>query len=120
MALSLLKGNYVKFVRGTTALWNSLVTKDADTLYFIVDAGKAQGALYLGDILIAGNVDSVESALSKLADVNITEATVGDILVYNDETQKWENKAFYSVLSEIVKPMVGASADKDGAAGLVP
>lgn len=120
MALSLIKGNYVKFVRGTTALWNSLVTKDADTLYFIIDNGQAQGALYLGSTLIAGQIDTPTFNMSSLEDVILRNLGDKEILVYNATSQKWENTTLSNAIGQVVKEMQGATAEADGAAGLVP
>lgn len=118
--MTLVTGNYVKFVRGTTALWNSLVTPDADTLYFIIDNGSTQGALYLGSTLIAGQVDQTTVSLSNLSDVLTTNLADKDILVYNETTGKWENKTIADTIANIVSVMVGATDTADGSAGLVP
>lgn len=120
MALSFMKGNYVKFVRGTTALWNSLVVKDADTLYFIIDNGQAQGTLYLGSTLIAGQIDTPTFNMSSLEDVILRNIGDKEILVYNATSQKWENTTLPNAIGQVVKEMQGATAEADGAAGLVP
>lgn len=120
MTVGFNKGNFVKFVRGTPTLWNSLVSKDSDTLYFIVNSSKGTGALYLGDTLIAGNLDTVEATLAALADVSLTGLATNDVLVYNTETQKWENKSIASAINETIKVMEGATVSSNGSAGLVP
>ena len=67
--------NYVKFLRGTTNAYNALSSKDPDTLYFISEKDQKVGKLYLGDILVAGNVTSdgtsVMDSLGELTDVNL-------------------------------------------------
>lgn len=120
MALNYLKGNYVKFVRGTTQLWNTLVVKDPDTLYFIIDSGQAQGALYLGSTLIAGQIDSPAISLKSLEDVLIENVGDRELLVYDQATSKWKNESISSVVGSIVTVMRGATANSDGLSGLVP
>lgn len=120
MALNYIKGNYVKFVRGTTQLWNTLVVKDPDTLYFIIDSGQAQGALYLGSTLIAGQVDSPTISLKSLEDVLIENVGDRELLVYDKDTSKWKNESIASVVGSIVSVMRGATANNDGLSGLVP
>ena len=64
--------NYVKFMRGTQALYNSLATKDQDTLYFVYDnVGDDHGKLYLGNKLISG---------SSSFDGNISVADIADVV----------------------------------------
>ena len=85
--------NYVKFMRGTEALFNSLVSKDSDTLYFIFQEGQEnRGKLYLGNRLISGSfffffffidINDLENFL-----INTAELADHDILVYNAATQK--------------------------------
>lgn len=120
MNLGFNKGNFVKFVRATPTLWRSLVSKDADTLYFIVDSTSGNGALYLGDCLIAGGLDIAQDTLSQLADVNLSSLANKDILMYNESTEQWENTSLVAAISETVKVMEGATAASDGSAGLVP
>lgn len=113
--------NYVKFMRGSLAAYNALATKNEDTLYFIkISDGETR--LYLGDRLISdGEVPTeIKKALKDLTDVNIPEGTVltdGMFLGYNTETGQWEPKTQTEVT---VEPMVGATAEKAGSAGLVP
>ena len=96
--------NYVKFYRGTPAAFANLATKDGDTLYFIADTDKSVGKLYLGNVLIAGNVNadgsSMIDTLAELNDVAIADLADKHLLVYDEIT--------------------GATADAAGEAGLVP
>jgi hypothetical protein len=84
--------NYVKFMRGTEALFNSLVTKDSDTLYFIFQEGQEnRGKLYLGNRLISGSF-SDGSGVIDINDlenvvINTSELADRDILIYNASTQ---------------------------------
>lgn len=113
---SILANSYVKFVRAESALWNSLLNKDKDTLYFIVDRGQTKGSLYLGDALIATSLDeglSVEDLKNVV--VNGTAAE-NHVLVANGEGQ-WLNQSIYDFMPVT---MVGATANEDGAGGLVP
>ena len=111
---------YVKFMRGSLAAYEALATKNEYTLYFI---NSDQGTrLYLGDQLISdGEVPAeIKKTLKDLTDVNIPEGTIltdGMFLGYNTETGKWEPKTQTEVT---VNPMVGATAEKAGSAGLVP
>ena len=83
--------NYVKFMRGTQALYDNLATKDQDTLYFVyADASAEKGKLYLGNKLISGSssIDG-EVSISDIADIVIGEnLSDGDVLVYNEATKK--------------------------------
>ena len=112
--------NYVKFMRGSLAAYEALTPKNKDTLYFI---NSDQGTrLYLGDQLISdGEVPTeIKKALNDLTDVNIPEGTIltdGMFLGYNIETGKWEPKTQTEVT---VEPMVGATSETAGSAGLVP
>ena len=111
--------NYVKFMRGTEALFNSLAIKDNDTLYFIFQEGQEnRGKLYLGNRLISGSF-SDGSGVIDINDlenvfINTAELADHDILVYNAATQKWENADIEEFL------MVGATAENAGVSGLVP
>ncbi len=83
--------NYVKFMRGTQATYNALTEKDSNTLYFVYENAQAdKGKLYLGNKLISGS-SSIDGNISiaDIADVAIgSGATDGDVLVYNEATQK--------------------------------
>lgn len=114
--------NYVKFMRGTQALYSSLGTKDQDALYFVYDnVNDDHGKLYLGNKLISGSSSnpSGDISLSDIQDIlfdnNLAD---GDFLVYDEAEGKWVNKPFAEALN--VPIMVGATASADGVAGLVP
>lgn len=124
MAYTTRLGNYVKFIRGTPKDWAALTKaeKDLDTLYFISEPEGEEGKLYLGPKLIAGGGSgaSVDS-LKDLQDILLSESIeANSFLVYDSESKKWINKAASQVLASIATLMKGATADKDGAAGLVP
>lgn len=114
--------NYVKFMRGTQALYDSLVTKDQDTLYFVYENASAEkGKLYLGNKLISGSSSNIEGTVSVsdiediMLDNNLAD---GDILIYDEAEHKWVNSTLADALSVAV--MTGATASADGASGLVP
>lgn len=81
--------NYVKFLRGTPTAYANLAKKDDDTLYFIYEADKSNGILYLGSKLIAGSTNSeIPSnpilSLDELSDVIINElGEEPSLLVYD-------------------------------------
>ncbi len=84
--------NYVKFMRGTQALYNSLATKDQDTLYFVYDSvSDDHGKLYLGNKLISGSSSnptgdiSVSDIQDIMLDNNLAD---GDILIYDEAEGK--------------------------------
>lgn len=115
--------NYVKFLRGTPAAYGK-TSKDSDTLYFVIAENQTGpekvGALYLGDILIAGNLDasgnSVIDTLAELKDVDLTDKTDKKVLGYNAETQKWEPMTVAEAMgSSIIKEtqIFEISIDKD-------
>lgn len=84
--------SYVKFMRGTQALYNSLPTKDSDTLYFIYEAASSEtGKLYLGNKLISGSSSNVGGTIS-ISDVEdiVLDAGLadGDILIYDEAEGK--------------------------------
>ena len=112
---------YVKFLRGTPTAYAALNPKDNNTLYFIVSEGASVGKLYLGDILVAGNVTpdgtNIIDSLAELIDVNLQGLGSGMVLVYDGETDKWTPKSLTEAASAV---MVGATATTDGASGLVP
>ena len=112
--------NYVKFYRGTVAAFNNLENKNNDTLYFIYESNNAdKGKLYLGNKLISGNNGSSEISITDLPEINIGgESLLADkqLLVYNENTGKWENKD----LSVLISEMTGATALAAGTSGLVP
>lgn len=113
---SILANNYVKFVRTNLSLWKSLLTKDSDTLYFVLDDNSETGSLYLGGTLIASGLDEGLS-LEELNDVVITgEVLENQILVANGKGV-WQNRDINDFMP---LTMVGASAEQDGDGGLVP
>lgn len=114
------QGNYVKFLRGTPAAWESITTKNPDTLYFISEPNALSGTLYLGNKLISSGISSTYS-LTDLEDVLIGNNIPTDaVLVYNENINYWEPVALETVLAQIVHEMVGATEQADGEAGLVP
>lgn len=124
MAYTTKLGGYVKFLRGTPSNWAALsnAEKDSDTLYFISEPDGKEGKLYLGPKLIAGGGSgSSASSLKDLEDILISEnVDAGSFLVYDKEKEKWVNKAASQVLASVIAVMKGATADKNGEAGLVP
>lgn len=113
---SILSNSYVKFVRTNFAIWENLLNRDKDTLYFVVNEGSTNGSLYLGEVLIATSIDEGLN-LNDLKDVLIgTDIDVDHVLVA-DENGKWVNKNIYDFMPVT---MTGASADADGLGGLVP
>ena len=124
MAYTTRLGNYVKFIRGTPKDWAALTKaeKDLDTLYFISEPEGEEGKLYLGPKLIAGGGSGASvGSLKDLQDILLSEnIEANSFLVYDSESKKWINKAASQVLASIATLMKGATADKDGAAGLVP
>lgn len=114
--------HYVKFMRGTQTMYNELVTKDSDTLYFVyTNAQDDKGKLYLGNKLISGS-SSIDGniSLADLADVAAAAgvATDGEILVYNSTSGQWEPMPLTVAVGMDV--MEGATESRAGTAGLVP
>lgn len=112
--------NYVKFMRGTPEAFKNLKTKDDDTLYFIKAADATVGRLYLGNILVAGNVTedgtSVIDSLGELIDVNLSGLVSGQVLGYNGT--EWVPMTLDGAISSSV--MIGATEEEAGKSGLVP
>lgn len=112
--------NYVKFYRGTPAAFAALAEKNSDTLYFIADTDKSVGQLYLGNVLIAGNVNadgsSMIDTLAELNDVAISALADKHILVYDATSGKWVNKT----IIDLLPTLKGADENTAGEAGLVP
>lgn len=112
--------NYVKFLRGTPSAYAALTPKDPDTLYFITATDATVGKLYLGNILVAGNVTAdgtnIIDSLGELIDVNLQGLQSGQVLSYNGT--EWVPMTLPEAVTSSV--MIGASADTAGAAGLVP
>ena len=122
--------HYVKFMRGSLAAWETLLTTPEkisdDTLYFIYENAEhsTEGKLYLGQKLISG-VDSNISGdinINDIGDIYIDDETLADkqILVYNDTTQQWENTSLSTIINTAVSIMQGATAAAAGTSGLVP
>ena len=111
---------YVKFLRGTPAAWESISTKDADTLYFIAEEGATRGTLYLGNKLISSGVNNTYY-LTDLEDILINNGIPSDaVLVYNETISKWEPVALETAIASVIGVMTGATAQDDGLSGLVP
>ena len=81
----------VKFVQGTLAQYTGLLSKDADTLYFITDAQK----IYKGDKLFSGGVFTSVVSFPEKGEVNTLYVNTSDGSV------KYWNGAAYQ---EVVKP----------------
>lgn len=84
--------NYVKFMRGSQALYNSLATKDQDTLYFVYEnIGDDHGKLYLGNKLISGSSSNIDGdiSLNDIEDIVLNEnLSDGDVLIYDEAEGK--------------------------------
>lgn len=120
MAYRQVQGNYVKFLRGTPAAWESITNKDPDTLYFVAEDGANKGSLFLGNKLISSGISNTYN-IADLGDVLISNNIPNDaVLVYNDTDQLWEPVSLESALATIINEMTGATAQDDGEAGLVP
>lgn len=112
--------NYVKFQRGSIEAYNA-VRKDNDTLYFVYEKDRKVGSLYLGEIKIASGVPEGEVAtkLTELQDVDISAGIKdGYVLTYNEASATWIPTKLETAISTAV--MVGATANDNGIAGLVP
>lgn len=111
---------YVKFLRGTPAAYQALKEKDSDTLYFIHQTDASYGKLYLGDVLIAGNItesgDNLIDSLGELIDVNLTGLVKDQVLGYNGTA--WVPMTLPEAVK--VSVMSGATSETDGTEGLVP
>lgn len=112
--------NYVKFLRGTPTAYNNLAQKDSDTLYFVAEKDATTGKLYLGEVLISGslNEEGVAKYLSELSDVDTSGAVQNSILGFDSAAQKWVVMDVNDLVN--VSLMSGATAEADGASGLVP
>ena len=113
---SILANNYVKFVRTNLSLWNALLQKDPDTLYFVLDENSATGSLYLGKTLIASGLDEGLS-IEELNNVVVTGEVLKDQILVANGKGVWQNRDINDFMPIT---MVGASADADGDGGLVP
>ena len=112
--------NYVKFLRGTPSAYAALSPKDKDTLYFIAATDATVGKLYLGDILVAGNVtpdgENIIDSLGELIDVNLAGLQSGQVLSFNGT--EWVPMTLPEAVTGSV--MTGATATTAGEAGYVP
>lgn len=111
---------YVRFLRGTKAAFDKIITKDKDTLYFIYDSeDQTKGSLYLGNKLIGGGSGSTTTVtdINDLANVLISNVQDKQILVYDASAGKWVNKTPEEIQVEV---MTGATANAAGTSGLVP
>lgn len=111
---------YVRFLRGTKAAFDKIITKDKDTLYFIYNSeDQTKGSLYLGNKLIGGGSGSTTTVtdINDLANVLISNVQDKQILVYDASAGKWVNKTPEEIQVEV---MTGATADAAGTSGLVP
>lgn len=104
--------NYVKFIRGTPTAFAKLSQKDNDTLYFISEANSKKGSLYLGEKLISESIANLED-LSNILLENVQDK---NLLSYDANGEKWVNKP----IIDAIGLMTGATAETQGAAGLVP
>lgn len=112
---------YVKFIRGSKAAFEKLITKYDDTLYFIYGEDESTGSLYLGDRLIANGDATSQTAIDTLAellDVNIEDVEDGMLLGYSAALDQWIPMDIRTLVS--VSEMTGATAETAGIAGTVP
>lgn len=119
MAITSVTKDYVKFVRMTPTIWDSLDSsqKHLDTLYFVLIEGATEGSLYLGNTLIATSIDTGLS-LSQLNDVLVGSGLKNnDVLIYQSDAKQWMNMPISDFQPGV---MIGATADKEGVGGLVP
>lgn len=122
--------HYVKFFRGSTKAWETLLSiphgVDNDTLYFIYDSlDSTVGKLYLGKKLISKNVGDENTStitLAELADISIDGETLDhkQILVYNKFTQTWNNYSLEEIIKSEIQDFTGATDTSAGLRGLVP
>ena len=109
--------NYVKFRRGTPEAFKALGTRvEQDTLYFIFDPEKSTADLYLGSKLISSGDNDLnnlpEMNLGDLKDVSLEDPiSSSDVLVYNEQTKHWENRALEDLL-ETYNPTTSVKVDE--------
>lgn len=112
--------NYVKFMRGSQALYDNLATKDRDTLYFVYEnINDEYGKLYLGNKLISGASGesvSIADVADIILDANLSD---GDVLTYDEAEGKWVNTPLTEI-ANLPSVMEGATAENNGTSGLVP
>lgn len=97
--------SYVKFRKGTFEEFNKLDFNELkmDTLYFVYSPSENVGQLYLGNKLIAGGgaPGSSVSTLEDLSNVFVENVQGKDLLVYDEDQQKWVNQSLEEVLANI-------------------
>lgn len=99
--------NYVKFRRGTPDEFKAIIP-DSDTLYFIENPSLNTFELYLGSKKITdgveggGTVSPASLSLTDLTDVVIQNVGDGHVLVYDDISDKWENKSIADVIEDAI------------------
>ena len=113
---SILANNYVKFVRTSLSLWNALLNKDSDTLYFVLDENSTTGSLYLGNTLIAAGLDEGLS-VEELNNVVVAGDILKDQILVANGAGAWQNRDINDFMPTT---MNGASETEDGTGGLVP
>lgn len=104
-------------MRGTPEAFVNLAVKDRDTLYFICAEDAADGLLYLGEKLISGEGDNLNtSSINDLLDVIINDNTLANksFLTYDEEQSAWVDTPVDDLI------FVGATQTSVGIAGLVP
>lgn len=103
--------NYVKFAKGTREAFEALPQKSDDTLFFVYENDNSTtGTLWLGNKQIG------DGSVSTLSDLITGTVEDGALLVYNEDQDEWEPLA----VEDVIGIMQGATAQADGAAGLVP
>lgn len=99
MALTPTK-DYVKFVRGSKAAFETLAEKTNDTLYFIYDANDTtKGSLYIGSRLIGGGTGTSATSLQDLEDIVISSIGDKQILIYDASSSSWKNGSLSDILT---------------------
>jgi hypothetical protein len=104
-------------MRGTPEAYAKLAQKDKDTLYFICAEDADDGLLYLGEKLISGEGDKLNtSSINDLLDVIINTESLVDksFLTYDASNSAWVNTPVEKLV------FVGATTESAGLAGLVP
>lgn len=83
--------NYVKFLRGTPNAYNNLQFKQEDTLYFIAEKDALTGKLYIGNTMVAGEMNEADLQiyLKNLNDVDVSKAKHHNVLSYDAQQQLW-------------------------------
>lgn len=115
--------SYVAFTKATEEIWGKMDPSQRldNTLYFIVDGIDDEvGKLYLGNALIADGNGLTSLALGDLSDVTYGLMQHGDILMFDMSSNTWKNTNFAAEIGNLIRVFEGATAEKDGLAGLVP